>query len=1003
MPFDSFSYPRRPRLVFVLRFFSVVLFADPARQNGNFCSASHQDHEDHDHDDVVPHRRGLGSYTSTARVGTRSSTTATSAAMEVTTPGGEMMEGGASAASSPMMVDERQDTALSSKRSKSPDRTTRPAQEQSADKSVKDAQGSTLRTTSARSLMHPAVKIAGQTQARLSGWEESLSEQEGPNAEMTITEVAQRRLQGAGPPLLSEKDTDFAHKLQSRRSSSSPTARTSRSTTGVMDERQKSSPSTGRALLAGDSPAGAVPQPRLRLHSYTIGTRMNPLLFYLQHSAEVHNLPILPRGMGDPVLQKWSRKALQQKLVYHQDEAYRMKGTGSVLFFADAYDALLEAGEPELLSRFKQLQEKSNGQCRIFFSGEENCGSACIPGYLGAFTTSAVRGPLVSSSSGTSADGAVAALSANTTSNRFSQFLCSGGFIGEAEAFVELFRKYPIKEFAKNYPNQSEQYYWALVWGKEFEEKKNKSFFCLDDLGMIFASNLGYLKIEVKNQQVLQDEKFDPAVEPFQENPGLVIDFAKSPGSRVFSPATGTNPVVLHWNGYWKTNLYKTYVELTRSGYWKTSSSQEYNAQFESVSSSPKPGTTRTRRMLPSPPGEREGREEDEAALEEQHPQHLLSEGGRKIKAVPPSDADELSFEQQSVAPGRRHNEVADDEDQKPMTHLRALEAYAQISSSGGKTSKTEGFADGAARTRASAVPVSMQEFTKSTVFQDWDADAPSFFFLGGRLSMAMAKPGQIAYISFLLLLLVRLVFFVQIQLWKRRNNGRNLRKQKTLPGGGTASAISQRGTIPDEDWNAVNLDQVEDDTERIIGAAATSSVDPDVLTGGSTTVELALSGAENDDLPAGSRANKAGTSGINGGPDLPSSSTGTSTLDVQERTTALRSSNGNTIISLQTFLRHHKFWSEKAVNRLRIGLLVCFTVFCVFQLYFLYQLSCNVSLPMSKFTSVAKTVLKYTPSGGYYFLGFWLDQMPICFLLLGSAVIAESFCNWLKRNEMGW
>ncbi len=268
---------------------------------------------------------------------------------------------------------------------------------------------------------------------------------------------------------------------------------------------------------------------------------------------------------------------------------------------------------------------------------------------------------------------------------------------------------------------------------------------------------------------------------------------------------------------------------------------------------------------------------------------------------------------------------------------------------------------------------------------------------------MAMAKPGQIAYISFLLLLLVRLVCFLQMQLWKRRNNGRNLRKQKTLPGGGAASAINQRGTIPDEEWNAVNLDQVEDDTERIIGAAATSSVDPEDLTGGSTTVELALSGAENDDLPAGSRANKAGRSGINGGPDLPSSSTGTSTLDVQERTTALRSSNGNTIISLQTFLRHHKFWSEKAVNRLRIGLLVCFTVFCVFQLYFLYQLSCNVSLPMSKFTSVAKTVLKYTPSGGYYFLGFWLDQMPICFLLLGSAVIAESFWNWLKRNEMGW
>ena len=39
---------------------------------------------------------------------------------------------------------------------------------------------------------------------------------------------------------------------------------------------------------------------------YTIATRMSPTLFYLQHTGEMHNLPVVSRGMGDPVLQKWS-------------------------------------------------------------------------------------------------------------------------------------------------------------------------------------------------------------------------------------------------------------------------------------------------------------------------------------------------------------------------------------------------------------------------------------------------------------------------------------------------------------------------------------------------------------------------------------------------------------------------------------------------------------------------------------------------------------------------
>eukprot|EP00392_Amoebophrya_sp_AT5.2_P004764 g4773.t1 len=133
--------------------------------------------------------------------------------------------------------------------------------------------------------------------------------------------------------------------------------------------------------------------------------------------------------------------------------------SNEVLFFVDAYDALLEAGEAAILARFRELQNAAP--------------HACIEGYVGSYASSPAK---------------------NETKNAYNKYLCSGGFVGEADAVADLFEKYPINEFAKNYPKQSEQYYWALVWGGEYKQQLEsggayKTPFCLEDESKIFASN----------------------------------------------------------------------------------------------------------------------------------------------------------------------------------------------------------------------------------------------------------------------------------------------------------------------------------------------------------------------------------------------------------------------------------------------------------------------------------------------------------------------------------
>jgi hypothetical protein len=58
--------------------------------------------------------------------------------------------------------------------------------------------------------------------------------------------------------------------------------------------------------------------------------------------------------------------------------------------------------------------------------------------------------------------------SASNQTRETSKYLCSGGFIGSSNAVAEIFRRYPISEFSEIYPDKSEQFYWAVVWHKEW-------------------------------------------------------------------------------------------------------------------------------------------------------------------------------------------------------------------------------------------------------------------------------------------------------------------------------------------------------------------------------------------------------------------------------------------------------------------------------------------------------------------------------------------------------
>lgn len=208
-----------------------------------------------------------------------------------------------------------------------------------------------------------------------------------------------------------------------------------------------------------------------RLRAYTIATRMNPYLLYLQHSAEVAGLPVEARGMGDPNLQFWDARALQRKLWYHRDQAQRVF-SDDVLLFADAYDSLLEAGAEVILKKFRGLKK-----CEIVFSGETDCRVACIPGMLGA---QASRTAVLAGASAGGGDRSPLSQKPLNETVWPTRYLCSGGFLGKASALREVFKKYTPEAFVLENPSKSEQYYWALVWGKEFQQSSSGLtwFFC---------------------------------------------------------------------------------------------------------------------------------------------------------------------------------------------------------------------------------------------------------------------------------------------------------------------------------------------------------------------------------------------------------------------------------------------------------------------------------------------------------------------------------------------
>ncbi|CAD7963590.1 unnamed protein product [Amoebophrya sp. A25] len=662
------------------------------------------------------------------------------------------------------------------------------------------------------------------------------------------------------------------------------------------------------------------------LHVYTIGTRMNPLLFYLQHSGEMHNIAVLPRGMGDPILQKWSRRALQQKLVYHMDEAVKSKDR-TILLFVDAYDVLLEAGKTAILERFRNLQKKAPS-CKIFFSAEENCGSACEAKYLGAYANSPTL---------------------NSTSKR-GKYLCSGGFIGEASALADLFKRYPIQEFASKFPEQSEQYYWVQVWGGEYEQSlkgKGAASICLDDESAIFASNLGFSKLQVRNQQVLAEPFVSKPPEEYKDdgsglgpNPGFELDFAKAAGSRVTALASGTNPVVLHWNGFWKTNIYRTYLELThaaslRGQFWqnvhlpgpetKLESLQLLDGSVGGGTSSVGGGTTSSSK---SSGGQGAGRRRS-----------LMSSEQRS------------SYEKNDALDEQR-------EESRPLLEMstfnirRSLEAYPQKSESvkmiPAAASAAPGYLPGSFADDLSR-RISIKDFAVTTFFADHETDAPTFIFLGGTASWAISFSGQISYVCFLLLLIIRLVIGLQ------------LRQLNSTSEGSLGHSVA------------------EDEMETMVAPATgqANAVKPESLGDTSSSRGAEIDGDEE---------------------------TG---HDMRPQKGGRRLKNHELIIQGQhqqqhllrrvdaTRLRDH--FSDRWFRRLRLLTTLVYLGFVVFLAHFVFVISGYVlaSMRLTTFASVARTIeFRVGPT-----LALWIDRMPILFPALLSAIAAETFGRWLWKT----
>ena len=135
----------------------------------------------------------------------------------------------------------------------------------------------------------------------------------------------------------------------------------------------------------------------------------------------------------------------------------------------------------------------------------------------------------------------------------------------------DVFKRYPISEFERDYPARSEQYYWALVWGAEWERLGGESGICLDDLNELFQSNMGFMDLSrTASGGEAPDPHFMAVADSFSAPPRentkqelVEFDFSKEPGQRVLWRPAGTHPVILHWNGFFKTNYWRTFVELT--------------------------------------------------------------------------------------------------------------------------------------------------------------------------------------------------------------------------------------------------------------------------------------------------------------------------------------------------------------------------------------------------------------------------------------------------------
>lgn len=444
---------------------------------------------------------------------------------------------------------------------------------------------------------------------------------------------------------------------------------------------------------------------------------------------------------------------------------------------------------------------------------------------------------------------------------------------------------------------KSIQYQYLFFHNTGLGDPSYTPLVCVDDESQIFQSNMGFLPTKTLNQRVLADSFVGTAAHSWQSHPGVLFDFSRNPGERFSTRVTGTNPVVLHWNGFFKTNLARTYMELVGRS----------EITLSSVGSSV--GASRKSSAQKGESGEQVGVQKGEDG----------QAGGAFSKNTTRTAT---SFVKQ--------------------TRNRRLEAYNTLADSP--------FGKRASRAEVDAL-MPLDDFIAPAVYLDFDPDVPSYFFLGGQFGHVLVTDGQVAYCSFLLLVVVRVW-------WWARSGCRCGRRSGRLgwSGGGGGAGEEERTHIL-----TVGADEVghgEDVGEEL------RSVDDPVL-----------------GLGKGSSAGRACYTKASEKSSLGGLRQGDGIAKIASGTAPARISTSN-----RAKTPHVAF---------RFFLCAVFVAFVVAQIRLLYACSWHMlgAMKMDTFDSFSRTVVQYVGK----FWGGILTHAPVLFPVLMTAYFTAHFGLWIQ------